>query len=97
MSCISTWCDRQIDVDSCVAQFLLLIAKIVFPIKVALRRQQDQEELGLVQTEVSQREEAQFAKARKRSHEDLQPYPNGTESMPLHNGRGNYISLGMNL
>ena len=67
--------------------------KIDFLEKVALRRQQDQEELGLVQNEVSQREEAQLVTARKRAHEDLQPYPNGTESMPLNNGRGNYTFL----
>ena len=81
----------QNPIDSSASQLSLL--KIYFLEKVALRRQQDQEELGLVQNEVSQREEAQLVTSRKRAHEDLQPYPNGKESMPLNNGRGNYTFL----
>ncbi|XP_065064745.1 doublesex- and mab-3-related transcription factor 3-like isoform X2 [Rhopilema esculentum] len=53
--------------------------------QVALRRQQDQEELGMVQTSVSQREETPAS--RKRHHEDTYPvYQN--ETMPVHMDKG---------
>eukprot|EP00794_Sanderia_malayensis_P019994 gene19994-21954_t len=57
--------------------------------QVALRRQQDQEELGMIQTDVTSRDEVPaYAQKRKCSVEDVSPYSNGSNgSMSVNSPR----------
>ena len=56
-----------------------------------MRRQQDQEELGAMQTEVSSREEQTFANSRKRTLENAHPYSNGNGTVSGNHSRGKTI------